>query len=169
MSLRSSKRLPFAALAFVVCAAGAFGQTKSTPASSSGEPSRAQVESLLNGRSRATLHPGDPLELHGTAPDGVVDRSATPALAQGKTALARVDPEAARQRTLSLYGDRATFSTPLADAQEDDASPGGTGARTRAAKAGTQPMETGTSRWVLGAGFALVVGALFLLRKLRSL
>ncbi|MBK7875841.1 MAG: hypothetical protein IPJ77_08825 [Planctomycetes bacterium] len=113
-----------------------------------------EVDSLLRGRNRGTLHPGNPLELSPRAARGA--DGPAPAL---------VGADASYQRALAMYDQRARFHEPLprADGAAEQAAP----VQGRGRRAVTEAMPAAPNReWIAFAGIvAVVLGAGWYLRR----
>ncbi len=84
---------------------------------SSDVPQPADIEALRQ-HYRPALHPGDPLRIVGNEQDGNQLRENTPLLGRGEHASLQVDIEASYQRALAMYGDGASFHSPLPTAEK---------------------------------------------------
>lgn len=118
-------------------------------------------EALLRSRSRAGMHPSNPLKISGREQDGNDLRSKTPALERGNTATASVDGDEAYTRAIAMVESRTRFQAPPArvNATETFASAAAAARASRKAaqRASDAAQDGGGSSprlpWVLG-GFA---------------
>lgn len=117
---------------------------------------RRQIERVLAGRSRDTLHPSDdPLLIVGREQGDNDLRSGTPALQRSDRRVLTEDAEVARARRLAMYEEGATYTSPL-PSEEPQPRPEGTRMRRFAAPEASEEMEFGVGFWVVCA----VLGAL---------
>ena len=125
-------------------------------------------------RSRVDLHSGTPIELVGQAQGDESLRTRTPALLNFESRPRSVDEEQAYRRALALYGERASFTSPLPRATAAADRPAA--ARPPQVSPPAPPPRDFVVRekpaqpwfWLLAFGIAAVLIAWFLRRQQRA-
>ncbi|MBI5361888.1 MAG: hypothetical protein HZA53_01835 [Planctomycetes bacterium] len=157
--MKGSRRCIRCVLVAVVAAGAAVAQSA---AGHTDVPAQAGADAVLRACNRATLHPGDPLSLRGDPRAVAAVGAATDA--DGGPAAALVDPVALRERALAMYDRRASFHEPLP--RVGDTPSEGERARSVAGRGGAPAPQAPATTWLpVSAAAAVLIGALFLLRR----
>jgi len=156
-------------------------QQKASPAPSNTKE-MIQSQSVLTGRNRVTLHPGNPLNIVGLEQGDRDLRADTPALQQSDRTVAMVDEEENYRRTLAMYESGTTVHEPLTArampwssvsgptpqiARYSSESPDAVRSAASAARAAADRAGSGASRVAWICAFGLSAGALFAIWAVR--
>ncbi len=156
-SSRSARAILCGIALVLATGASARGQ-ESEPSQKSA--SNSEIESVLNARNRATLHPGNPLEIVGLE-QGTNDlRSRTPALVSSNRAAVLLNSDELHERTLAMYESGAHFSQPATAQPAEKATPKRSLIRRVLAPVDVADNPLGWGRWLVLLGLVTMLAGI---------